>query len=90
MKKQIVRVSPVQNAKVMAALYLVLGIPMMLLTVLPMLMQEGPVPWWLLVVLPIAYCAMGFVFTLIGAWVYNLVDGRVGGFEFTTAEIAKD
>ena len=90
MKKQIVRVSLVQNAKLMAALYLVLGIPMMLLTVLPMLMQGGPVSWWLLVLMPIAYCAFGFVFTLLGAWVYNLVAARVGGFEFTTAEIAKD
>jgi hypothetical protein len=90
MKKQIVRVSLVQNAKLMAALYLVLGVPMMLLTVLPLLTQGAPVSWWLLILMPIGYCAFGFVFTLIGAWVYNLVAARVGGFEFTTVETGKD
>jgi hypothetical protein len=37
----------------------------------------------------IAYVASTFVFTLIGAWIYNLVAGMVGGFEFTTAEVTQ-
>jgi hypothetical protein len=32
----------------------------------------------------------GFVFTLFGAWVYNVIAARIGGFEFTTAEVGKD
>jgi hypothetical protein len=34
-----------------------------------------------IVILPILYGCMGFVFALIGAWLYNLVAGMVGGFE---------
>jgi hypothetical protein len=33
------------------------------------------------VILPIFYGVLGFVMTLIGAWLYNLVAGWVGGIE---------
>ena len=33
------------------------------------------------ILLPIFYGCMGFVTTLIGAWLYNVVSGMVGGFE---------
>jgi len=91
MKKQIIKVSLVQNAKLMAALYLVLSIPLVLLMMLAASFDpNGGFPMWMLIVLPVMYCAMGFVFTLFGAWVYNLVAARVGGFEFTTAEVSRD
>jgi hypothetical protein len=38
--------------------------------------------------MPVLYLVIGFIFTLIGSWVYNLVAGQVGGFEFTTAEVS--
>jgi hypothetical protein len=31
---------------------------------------------------PILYGILGFVFSLIGAWLYNIVAGMVGGIEF--------
>ena len=34
-----------------------------------------------IIVFPIFYGVMGFVATLIGAWLYNLVAGIVGGVE---------
>jgi hypothetical protein len=34
-----------------------------------------------IVVFPILYGVMGFVATLIGAWLYNIVAGIVGGVE---------
>jgi hypothetical protein len=34
-----------------------------------------------IIVLPIFYGCMGFVFSLIGAWLYNLLAGMVGGVE---------
>jgi hypothetical protein len=34
-----------------------------------------------IIVLPIVYAAMGFVGGLIGAWLYNVVAGMVGGVE---------
>lgn len=40
--------------------------------------------------MPVLYTVLGFVFTLVGAWVYNLVASYVGGFEFTTLEVAGD
>jgi hypothetical protein len=38
-----------------------------------------------IVVLPLFYGCMGFVTTLIGAWLYNLVAGMIGGIRFEVA-----
>lgn len=93
MKKQVVSVAILQNAKVMAALYFVISIPITLLMVIPTLMGQGQgagPSLLMLVLMPLLYTLMGFVFTLIGAWVYNVLAARIGGFEFTTVEVAKD
>ncbi|MFC5479541.1 hypothetical protein [Massilia suwonensis] len=92
MKKQIVRVAILQNAKVMAALYFVISLPLVALTALPLMTTGQWVGGSLLVMLlmPLLYTALGFVFTLFGAWVYNMVAARVGGFEFTTSELGHD
>jgi hypothetical protein len=84
MKKQIVQVSVVQSAKVVAAVYLVTAIPVVVLASLFMsaVMPAG-VGIAMLLVMPVAYAIGGF----IGAWIYNLVAARIGGFEFTTAEV---
>jgi hypothetical protein len=34
-----------------------------------------------IVVLPLLYGCMGFIVTLIGAWIYNVLAGLVGGIE---------
>lgn len=90
MKKQVVHVSVLQSAKVMAVLYLVLSIPMVAIMAIPAMMgTEGAAAGMtlgMLVLMPILYTVLGFIFTAIGAWVYNLVAARVGGFEFTTTE----
>ncbi len=87
MKKQIVNVSIMQSAKVMAALYLALSLPLVLLMAIPAMMSNESFPLMMLVVMPIGYTIFGFIFTVIGAWLYNLIAARIGGFEFTTAEI---
>ncbi|MFC5479542.1 hypothetical protein [Massilia suwonensis] len=88
MKKRINSVSLVQNAKMMAALYLVLSLPMLAIMALAGgVMSQAAMSLVTMVVFVLAYVASGFVFTLIGAWVYNLVASMVGGFEFTTAEV---
>lgn len=90
MKKQIVNVSILQNAKVMAALYFAISIPIMLIMMIPMMSQEGAgFSLMMLVLMPVLYTLIGFVFSLVGAWVYNLIAARVGGFEFTTTEVDK-
>lgn len=88
MKKQIVQVSVVQSAKVMAAVYLVTAIPIVILAALFMsaVMPAG-VSIAMLVVMPVAYAIGAFVGVAIGALIYNLVAARIGGFEFTTAEV---
>ena len=34
-----------------------------------------------IIILPIFYGGLGFVMTLIGAWIYNVLAGLVGGIE---------
>lgn len=91
MKKQVVSVSVLQSAKVAAALYLVVSIPMCLLMLIPVMMGQGAGTGFsvvMLILMPVMYTVFGFIFTLIGAWVYNLVAAQIGGFEFTTAEVS--
>jgi hypothetical protein len=90
-KKQVVSVSILQNAKVMAALYLVISLPLTLFMSIPALLAQGAgVSIMAMLLMPLLYTAFGFVFTLVGAWVYNLIAARIGGFEFTTAEVGRN
>lgn len=38
-----------------------------------------------IVALPLLYGCFGFVFALVGAWLYNIVAGMVGGIELDLA-----
>lgn len=89
MKKQIVQVSVVQSAKVVAAVYFVTAIPIVVLAALFMsaVMPAG-VSIAMLIMMPVAYAIGAFIGVALGALVYNLVAARLGGFEFTTAEVA--
>ncbi len=91
MKKQIINVAPLQAAKVAAVLYLVISIPFVLIFGLIGMsaMRGSGIPGLsvtALIFVPILYAVFGGLFTLIGAWVYNLVAGMTGGFEITTRE----
>ena len=89
MKKQIVNVSMFQTAKVAAALYFVISVPFLAIMAVGMMFSRSPgMGIGMLVIFPLLYALFGFVFTLIGAWVYNLVAARIGGIEFTTAEVS--
>jgi hypothetical protein len=92
MKKQIIRVSILQNSKVMAVLYMFLALPLALLVAVPLWIKGGVsvVPWLFMLAMPLLYALCGFVFTAIAAWVYNLVAARMGGLEFTSAEAQPD
>ena len=90
MKKQIVRVSPLQTAKVFAALWFATTLPIILLMAIPMMLMPNspPNPFsFFLIAMPFIYAIVGFVFTLFGAWVYNLVAARIGGIEFTLQDV---
>jgi hypothetical protein len=90
MKTQIVHISKLQTSKVMAVLYLVVSLPLMLFAVLPTLITHQPIQWGAIWWMPLAYAIFGFIFTFLGAWIYNGVAGWIGGIEFTIAQGAED
>ncbi len=88
MQKQITRISPFQTAKVLASLYFVVTIPFVILyAIVSMFMPTGQKLGIVFIVLaPFLYAFFGFVFCLIGAWIYNVVAKMVGGIEYTSTE----
>ena len=89
MKKQVISVSMFQTAKVMAALYFVISLPFLVIMGLGMLFSSAPgMGFAMMLVFPILYAVFGFLFTLLGAWIYNMVASKMGGFEFTTVEVS--
>jgi len=88
MKKQIVQVSLMQSAKVMASLYFVTTLPFVLLMVLSGGFGASFFSPFLMILLPAAYAVCGFLGTLLAGWIYNLVAARIGGIEFQTVEVA--
>ena len=86
------RVGPLSCAKITGTLYAILGL--LLGAVLSLIAMAGVAignaPFTNLgavfgvgavIVLPILYGGVGFVSTLIGAWLYNVLAGWVGGVE---------
>lgn len=91
MKKQIVRVSVLQSAKVLAVMYFVISLPIVLIMALPMLFTDQPRVGFgvgMMILMPILYAVFGFLFSAFGAWIYNLLAPHIGGFEFTTVEVS--
>jgi hypothetical protein len=90
MKTQIVNISKLQTSKVMAVLYLVVSIPLMLMMSLPTLFMHQPVQWSMIWWVPLLYAIFGFIFTFLGAWIYNGIAGWIGGIEFTISNGTAD
>ncbi len=90
MNVQITRVSLFQTAKVIGALYFVGAIIGAVFFFVASLLSHAPKPPYAIVFIvlaPFLYALLGFVFTFIGAWVYNQVARVVGGIEYTTTEV---
>jgi hypothetical protein len=91
------RVGPLSCAKVVAALYMIVGVAIGALISLGSMVggmaggMASDAPWMTgigaaigiaaIIVLPIVYGSIGFVATLIGAWLYNVAAGIMGGIE---------
>jgi hypothetical protein len=84
MKQQIVRIGPHQAGKVMGILYFLVGLvaaAFMLVGAIVGTDKTGMVIF--AVVAPFAYGVMGYLFSILGAALYNLIAGFVGGLEIT-------
>jgi len=95
MKEQIVRFSPLQNAKVVAILMavgsLIFLIPMYLAFAffVPAVDQHGHptnFPAFMFLIFPVVYLIFGYIFTVIGCAIYNFFFKYIGGFEFESRE----
>ena len=87
-KKHVVNVSAMQAANVSVVLYFVCSLPLLLVAV-PVLSGQPAFATVFLILMPVLFAVIGFIATLIVAWIYNLVAARMGGFEFTTVEVAE-
>jgi len=88
MKQQITRFSLVQTSKVMAVLYLILGIVGVAVMLIGSMLSNTPRPAGFLLILltPFLYAFFGFIFCFIGCWLYNQIARFVGGIEFELTE----
>jgi hypothetical protein len=91
--RSISRIEPGQFALIVGATYVVFGIFAAVLVYL--FMSVMPIPGLggmnmgtgvTVIVLPILYGIFGYIFGFIGALIYNLVAGTVGGIKVTVSE----
>lgn len=88
MKKQIINIAPFQTAKLFAVLYFLMSLPFIAMMAVMFSFSHSPAPSLvMLIVMPFLYLIFGFIFTVIGAWLYNIAAGWVGGIEYTSITI---
>ena len=91
MKKQILSIAPLQTAKVMAALWFVISLPFLFFMGVMMFTMPGEAKaafGGMMLFMPVFYAISGFLFTLIGAWIYNMLANWMGGIEYISIEVA--
>ena len=91
MKQQITRLSPHQNGKVAAVLAAVVSlivlVPVFLLASLAGAGTQG-VPLWAIFILPVIYLIVGYIATVIGCALYNVIAPMTGGIEYDSSPAA--
>jgi hypothetical protein len=87
MKKQIVKVSVRQSAKVLAVLYMVMSIPIVVVMAAVGMLGGGGVAMFAVILAPLIYGVLAFLGTGLAAWLYNLVANWVGGLEYSTKDV---
>lgn len=95
MKKQIIRFSPHQNAKVFAILMtvssLVFFVPIIGIQMATMPSHDGqgnPIdfPYMMFAIFPVFYLVFGYISVAIGCWIYNKLSPKIGGIEYEAVE----
>lgn len=88
MKIQIVNVSVAQSAKVLTALYMVISLPFIAIgAILGASSGSVGVIVLAMVIAPLLYGIFTFLCTGLVAWLYNVVSRRIGGLEYSIAEM---
>jgi len=84
MKQQVARLSPHQNAKVMAVLSAVVSLIVFLpFAFLGSLFGAGPRgSLWFFILMPVAYFVFTYIMFAIGCALYNVLVPVIGGFEY--------
>lgn len=91
METEISRIAPFQAAKLAAVLYFIMGlvfaVPIMSLSLFfsppEGAEQNNSMGIVFILILPFLYALMGFIFTPIMCWIYNLVAKYTGGLKFS-------
>ena len=88
MKKQIKHFSVLQTSKVLAILYGVIAIIFVPFLLIPALVNGngGPMVIFSLAA-PLLYAIIGFIFTALFCWIYNILAKYVGGIEFVLEDV---
>lgn len=79
---RIARVSKLQAAKVMGLIYLIMALPIVLLSSVSEGFRAAGSGWGMLALLVLGYAVFGFLSTFFGAWLYNGLAPRIGCIEF--------
>ena len=98
MKKQITKVSGHQTSKVLALFNFVAGIPIWAFILISFLIAPKPVGpdgqpvspalgLLFILITPFLYGIMGYIFTRLACFVYNMIKKKFGGIEFEVSEI---
>jgi hypothetical protein len=84
MKTQLIRISVLQSSKIMTALYVLMGFIYSLIGI-PMILfgtDQIRIIGIVYALMPIILGAIGFIFFVLFAAIYNLLAKWLGGFEF--------
>ncbi len=88
MKKQIKQFATLQTSKVMAIIYGVMAILFVPFLLAPALGNKGDRSMVLFsLAAPFLYAIIGFIFTALFCWIYNIAAKYVGGIEFTLEDV---
>ena len=93
MKSRIRKIGALKTAKIVSVLYLIISAVIFEPMALMMLFvraqgtmpaaaanSKAPSPF-LLMLAPVFYCIISFIFTAVSCWLYNAVAGKIGGIE---------
>jgi len=84
---RVAHVSKLPAARVMGLFYLLMAVPIAVLSGVADGLRAEPVEWGMLALLGLGSAAFSFVLAFLGAWLYNGLAPRIGAIEFAVEPI---